>query len=80
MKLQTIERKARALGLETRICRMTGGYDGLFINYERVDEYGQARRLSVHETAPLEKYLKRYNVPFEYRGHYTAILIKDVPA
>ena len=56
---------------------MTGGYDGLFINYERVDEYGQARRLSIHETAPLEKYLARYKIPWEYRGHYTSILIKE---
>ena len=76
MTLKNIERKAHALGLETRIYRMTGGYDGLFINYERVDEYGQARRLSVHETAPLEKYLARYKIPWEYRGHYTSILIK----
>jgi len=74
MKLKTIQKKADSLGLNTRINLLTDGREGLFISLETVID-GRARMIDRATEGTLFKYLKRYKVAYEYRGHYTSILI-----
>ncbi len=77
LKLTTIAKKAAALGLDTQICKLTGGGDGLFIKLEYTDQSGKARPHPETVTRPLMRYLSRYNVPHEYRGNYTSLFIMN---
>ncbi len=54
---------------------MTGGYQGIFVALEIIENYTVTGRI---DTSKLMKYLSRYGYKWEYRGHYTSILITNV--
>lgn len=53
-------------------------YDiGIMIDLERIIN-NTAIAISKEENASLMKLIKRYKLDYEYRGYYTALLIKDI--
>ncbi len=75
MNLNTVRRKAAALGLDTRVVCLTGGGDGLYILLERVID-GETRPIDRVTEGELFRYLTRYKIAYEYRGYYTSLLIR----
>ena len=69
MTLKIIQKKADSFGLDTDIVRLTDGNDGLFISLETVVD-GTARMIDRIIESNLFKYLGRYKIAYQYRGHY----------
>ena len=77
MNMQNVIKQAQKAGLSYRMAAMSNGEAGLFVSLEYTDETGRARIYPQNIEAALLKYLKRYKIPFEYRGNYTSLLIWD---
>jgi len=76
MKLSTIDKKATSLGLDAEPAMLAGHVPALFVSLEKLVD-GQARPIDRKTEADLMNYLRRYRVKYEYRGHYTSILITN---
>jgi len=92
MKLETIKKRADAYGLDSEIKHLYGfmgvpenetnypNETGLFVDLGYLNDYGTYRQHSESVVAPFRKYLNRYKIPWEYRGYYTTIFIKNPEA
>lgn len=76
MKKESLLKKAKSLNLNTKVCKMAEGDDGLFISLEWLDDSGMAQQVAKDVWNELHRYLYRHKVQFEYRASHTSILIR----
>jgi hypothetical protein len=51
---------------------MVGNYEGVFISLEIIDNYTVVGRVG---TGKIMDYIKKRSLKYEYRGHYTSLLV-----
>ncbi len=74
-KPKRIVAQAQKCGLEPIALKSINATIILDVSLELLDGSGTAHRVEPKQYGPFLKYLKRYKIPFEWAGGYTAILI-----
>jgi len=76
MTLSTIKKAADRHGLmDSREVELTEGRTGLMISLEYINESGKCRYIHDDLHGGMVKWCKRYNLTWEYRGYFTALLV-----
>lgn len=70
--MTSLEKWLNKNGYKFETKQMVGGYKGIFIQLEAIENYTIVGRVNINK---LMKYITRYGFNSEYRGHYTSLLV-----